>query len=77
MKRQWGFNHIMTKKSKKHASADVGFIFIAYNLKRIMNIIGISQLITVITSIFLYFDKFANYKNHKNTHLSLNALIFN
>ncbi|MFT6879909.1 MAG: hypothetical protein ACJARG_000836, partial [Arcticibacterium sp.] len=34
----WGFDHIMTKKSMKHASADVGFIFLAYNLKRILNL---------------------------------------
>ena len=40
MKRQWGFDHILTKKGKKRASADVGFIFSAYNLKRIINLIG-------------------------------------
>jgi transposase len=39
MKRQWGFDHITTKKTKLRASADVGFIFIAYNLTRIWNII--------------------------------------
>jgi len=44
MKRQWGFDHIMTKKTKARASADVGFIFIAYNLRRIINIIGINRL---------------------------------
>jgi len=44
IKRQWGFDHIMTKKTKARASADVGFIFIAYNLKRIINIIGKNQL---------------------------------
>ncbi|MEI6866120.1 hypothetical protein [Flavicella sp.] len=48
MKRQWGFDHIMTKKSIKRASADVGFIFIAYNLKRITNTIGIEKLIGLI-----------------------------
>jgi transposase len=53
MKRAWGFDHIMTKKSKEHASADVGLIFIAYNLKRIMNIIGINQLMEVITSVLV------------------------
>jgi hypothetical protein len=40
IKRQWGFYYIMTKKGKKRASADVGFMFIAYNLRRIMNILG-------------------------------------
>ena len=49
MKRGWGFDHIMTKKTKKRASADVGFIFIAYNLRRIMNIIGIKELIGILT----------------------------
>lgn len=44
MKRQWGFDHIMTKKTRERASADVGFIFIAYNLRRIINIIGKKQL---------------------------------
>lgn len=39
MKRQWGFDHVMTKKNKLRASADVGFIFIAYNLTRIWNIL--------------------------------------
>jgi hypothetical protein len=29
----------MTKKSKKHASADVGLMFTAFNLRRIMNIV--------------------------------------
>ncbi len=42
--KKWGFDHIMTKKTIKRASADVGFIFIAYNLKRIMNIIGIEKI---------------------------------
>lgn len=39
IKRQWGFYYIMTKKGKKRASADVGCMFIAYNLRRIMNIL--------------------------------------
>ena len=40
IKRQWGFDHVMTKRTKARASADIGLIFIAYNLKRIMNIMG-------------------------------------
>jgi hypothetical protein len=35
----------MTKKTKEKTSEYVGFIFIAYNLKRIMNIVGIDQLV--------------------------------
>jgi transposase len=58
MKRQWGFDHIMTKKGKPRASSDVGFIFIAYNLKRIMNILGITQLMEAIASIWTRITNF-------------------
>lgn len=39
IKRQWGFSFICTKKGLKRASADVGLMFIAYNLRRLMNIV--------------------------------------
>jgi transposase len=44
MKRQWGFDHIMTKKGIKRASADFGLIALVYNLKRIMNIVSFEDL---------------------------------
>ncbi|WBL20870.1 IS1182 family transposase [Zunongwangia sp. HRR-M8] len=37
MKRQWGFDHIMTKRGIKAASADFGLIALAYNLRRLFN----------------------------------------
>lgn len=40
IKRQWGFYYISTKKGINRASADVGLMFVAYNLRRLMNIIG-------------------------------------
>lgn len=39
IKRQWGFYYITTKKGIKRASSDVGLMFIAFNLRRLMNII--------------------------------------
>jgi hypothetical protein len=39
IKRQWGYYFISTKKGIKHASADVGLMFTALNLRRLMNII--------------------------------------
>lgn len=39
IKRQWGFYYIMTKKTISHASADVGLMFTAFNLRRILNLI--------------------------------------
>lgn len=60
IKRQWGFCYTMTKKGKERASADVGLMFIAYNLRRIINILGqdvfkkyLSVLICYILSIFV------------------------
>lgn len=52
IKRQWGFNYIMTKKTIKRASADVGLIFIAYNLRRILNIIGIEAFRSYLLALF-------------------------
>ena len=40
IKRQWGFSYILTKKYKEWAEADVGLMFVAYNLRRIINILG-------------------------------------
>lgn len=44
IKRQWGFDHVMTKKGMEKASSDIGFILTAYNLKRIINIVGFAKL---------------------------------
>jgi len=38
IKRQWGYDHIMTKKNVNAASADFGLIALAYNLKRMFNL---------------------------------------
>jgi hypothetical protein len=40
IKRQWGFYFISTKRGIKRASADVGLMFTAFNLRRLMNIIN-------------------------------------
>lgn len=44
IKRQWGFNYILTKQGIERAESDVGFMFIAYNLRRIINILGLEKL---------------------------------
>lgn len=58
IKRQWGFDHIITKKGIKVASADLGLMVLAYNLKRLFNTgIGLKKLpqqaVIVTISIFL------------------------
>ena len=55
IKRQWGFNYIITKKYIERAEADFGFIMTAYNLRRIINIIGMQKLGKYLESIFNLF----------------------
>jgi transposase len=55
IKRQWDFYYIMTKKTIKHASADVGLIFTSYNLRRIFNLMdqnALKQYLKVLALLF-------------------------
>ncbi len=63
IKRQWGFNYIITKKYIERAEADFGFAMTAYNLRRIINIIGRKKLQTYLEGIFSVFcSEFARLK---------------
>ena len=53
IKRQWGFDHIMTKKYKKRAEADVGFIFIAYNIRRLISLLSKEELAKYLKELIL------------------------
>ncbi len=56
LKRQWGYYFISTKKGIKHASADVGLMFTALNLRRLMNIIDkndFKRFLKELTHLFL------------------------
>ena len=44
IKRQWGFYYITTKRGIKRASADVGLMFTAFNLRRLFNILDKNEL---------------------------------
>ena len=55
IKRQWGFYYVITKKGIKRASADVGFMFVAYNLRRLMNIIDKNVLIKFLRELVYLF----------------------
>jgi transposase len=57
IKRQWGFNYILTKKGIARASSDVGLMFIAYNLRRIGNILTLEVLKEYLKAVAsMYFD---------------------
>jgi transposase len=56
IKRQWGFYFVSTKKGIKHASADVGLMFTAFNLRRLINIIDknvFKEFLKELASLFL------------------------
>jgi transposase len=55
IKRQWGYSYIITKKGKLRASADVGFIFVAYNLRRLINILGLEVFLAYLRKLALFF----------------------
>jgi transposase len=63
IKRQWDFYYIMTKKTIKRASADVGLIFTAFNLRRIFNLIDqneLKQYLKVLALCFLLIKELFN-----------------
>lgn len=56
IKRQWGFSYILTRKGIDRASSDVGFMFIAYNLRRIANILTrdvLKEYLRILYSLFM------------------------
>lgn len=55
IKRQWGFSYILTKQGKERASSDVGLIFIAYNLRRLINILSPQDLKEYLKALVLSF----------------------
>jgi len=61
IKRQWGFSYILTKRGINRASSDVGFMFIAYNIRRIISILGkdlLSKYLRILVSLFLTVSAF-------------------
>ena len=77
IKRQWDFYYIMTKKTIKHASADVGLIFTAYNLRRIFNLIDPDLLKQYLKVLVLLFDRFkTHFKVFNDTKLFENIYTY-
>lgn len=54
IKRQWDFYYIMTKQGMSRASADVGLIFTAFNLRRIFNILDQNLLNKFLKELVIY-----------------------
>ena len=74
IKRQWGFNYIITKKYIERAEADFGFTMIAYNLRRLIKLIGQKALQKSLKEFVLYFS-INKPINHSNTNFLSYLLI--
>ena len=57
IKRQWGLYYITTKKGIHRASADVGLMCVAYNLRRLMNIIDKNEFKTFLEKLWSLFSE--------------------
>lgn len=83
IKRQWGFSYILTKKGINRASADVGLMFVAYNLKRLLNIIGkeglqkyLRELIQLTAQVFMSPKQFSSFLSSLIFKTKINKLYF-
>ncbi|WP_335967366.1 transposase, partial [Galbibacter sp. PAP.153] len=77
IKRQWGFDHIMTKKGIRAASADLGLIALAYNLKRMFKLgVGLKYQYKLLRSaIFTLLNlksSFLSFLNHGTNQYQIN-----
>lgn len=73
IKRQWGFDYIITKRTIASASADVGLIALAYNMKRIINILKASK--SSEKQCLNHFERFNYLYEPKKSNISLLELV--
>lgn len=59
VKRQWGYDHLMMKGLQK-TDSEISLIFLCYNLKRVMNIMGINGILTAIKAFSRSFGPLLN-----------------
>ena len=70
IKRQWGFNYIMTKMGKARAESDFGLVMTAYNLRRIINIVGFEALVKAVKAwLYTIIEKVCSYWQNKASEL--------
>jgi len=58
IKRQWGFYYITTKRGIKRASADVGLMFAALNLRRLINLIDKNEFTKFLRELCALYSSF-------------------
>jgi hypothetical protein len=76
--RQWGYNHVMMKGLKK-TDSEISLIFLCYNIKRVMNILGINGILEAIKAFPECFNSFLScfshiYSSYTSSFLQLNPI---
>ena len=72
IKRQWGFYYVVTRRGMKRASADVGLMFTALNLRRIMNLVDKKLLQKFLQELWLsFFTLKVGLQSHFRFHCSI------
>jgi len=64
IKRQWGLYYITTKPSMKRASADVGLMFVAFNLRRLINIIDKNEFKKFLQGLAFFYWEYLPLQKH-------------
>ena len=76
IKRQWGYNYLLLKGLEK-TDGELGLIFLCYNITRVMNIIGIKDLICKLKACFNKIEQIlAILSNYMNIEYLINKNIF-
>jgi transposase len=57
VKRQWGYDHVMMKGLQK-TDSEFSLVFLCYNIKRVMNIMGINGILKAIRAFSQCFNQF-------------------
>jgi hypothetical protein len=70
IKRQWGFSYISTKRGLKRASADVGLMFTALNLRRLLNILDKNSFKQYLKELALLFFALCAFSKSVSTFLA-------
>jgi hypothetical protein len=70
IKRQWGYSYVLTKKGMNRASTDVGLMFIAYNLRRLLTIVGKDRLMAYLKAIIASFWPYLLLKELKGEYIN-------
>ncbi|MCO5259876.1 MAG: IS1182 family transposase [Crocinitomicaceae bacterium] len=76
IKRQWDFSYILTKRGKERASADVGLIFSAFNLRRIFTILDQNLLKKFLRELDFFFSILRSYLKRFTATFSTKTDIF-